>query len=207
MTLVIFTSDNGSPGRDGTNMSGPVSSVLQFGHNPSYIFRGTKADIWEGGHHIPFIARWPGKIDPGSESDEIICLTDLMATVAGILDETLPPDAGEDSYNMLPAMLDQAFEGPIREATIHHSAQGCFSVRQGKWKLVMCGGSGGWSNPRTEEEAAELGLPGVQLYDLESDIGEQHNVQDRYPEMVEKLSGLLQKYMDEGRSVALAEVE
>ena len=203
-TLVIFTSDNGSPGRDGTNMTGTISSVRKFGHNPSYIFRGTKADIFEGGHHIPFIARWPGKINPGSKSDEIICLTDLVATCAAILGESLPPDAGEDSYNILPAMLGQAYEGPIREATIHHSSEGCFSVRQGKWKLILCGGSGGWSHPRTEEEAAELGLPGVQLYDLESDIGEQHNVQEQYPGVVEKLTGLLQKYVDEGRSTPSA---
>ncbi len=199
-TLVIFTSDNGSPGRDGTNMSGDISSILKFGHNPSYIFRGTKADIWEGGHHVPFIARWPGKISPGSESDEIICLTDLMATCAAILDAPLPQNAGEDSYNILPALMGQSYEGPIREATIHHSAQGCFSVRQGKWKLVLCSGSGGWSHPRTNEEAAELGLPGVQLYDLDNDIAEQHNVQNQYPEVVEKLTGLLQKYVDEGRS-------
>jgi arylsulfatase A-like enzyme len=202
-TLVIFTSDNGSPCRDGTNMSGPIRSVLKFDHNPSYIFRGIKADIWEGGHRVPFIARWPGKINPGSKTGEIICLTDLMATCAGILGKPLPENAAEDSYNILPALLGQEYEDPIREATIHHSAQGRFSVRQGIWKLVLCGGSGGWSDPRTEEKAAELGLPGVQLYDLSLDIGEQNNIHEKFPEVVEELTLLLQKYKDEGRSTPL----
>ncbi|UCH93410.1 MAG: arylsulfatase [Candidatus Aminicenantes bacterium] len=81
-TLVIFTSDNGSPRRDGKNMSGTVDSILRTGHNPNYIYRGLKTDIWEGGHRIPFIARWPGHIKPGQVSDELICLTDLLATCA-----------------------------------------------------------------------------------------------------------------------------
>ena len=201
-TLLIFTSDNGSPGRDGTNMSGPVSSVRRYGHNPSHLFRGTKADIWEGGHHVPFFARWPGKIKPGTESDEVICHTDLLATCAAILGKPLPEEAGEDSYNMLTALLGEPIKEPIREATVHHSSDGSFAIRQGKWKLVDCAGSGGWSKPGNAK-AQELGWPEVQLYDLTADPGEEQNLWDQHPEIVEHLSGLLQRYREKGRSTPL----
>jgi len=199
-TLLIFTSDNGSPGRDGTNMNGPANSVRKYGHNPSHVFRGIKADIWEGGHHVPFFARWPDEIKQGSESTEIISHTDLLATTAAILDKPLPVGAAGDSYNILPALLGEQMEGSIREATIHHSIQGSFSIRQGKWKLIQCAGSGGWSEP-SNSDAEEMELPEVQLYDLSKDIGEEKNLYDQYPEVVEHLSKLLQKYRDEGRSV------
>lgn len=202
-TLVIFTSDNGSPGRDGTNMGGPTNSVRKYGHNPSHIFRGIKADIWEGGHHVPFFARWPGKINPGSESSEIICHTDLMATLAAILDEPLPHNSAEDSYNILPALLGAQYDEPIREATVHHSINGSFSIRQGKWKLELCTGSGGWSKPGNNK-AKGMGLPDVQLYDMSVDVKEENNLHSRYPEIVEHLSKLLQKYKDEGRSAPLS---
>lgn len=198
-TLLIFTSDNGSPGRDGTDMGGPTSSVRAYGHNPSHIFRGIKADIWEGGHHVPFFARWPGKIIPGSESEEIICHTDLLATCAAILDKSLPDNAGEDSYNILPALLGESYDNPIREATVHHSVNGSFAIRQGKWKLELCGGSGGWSKP-SNALAKETGLPEIQLYDLSIDLKEENNIYDQHPEVVEELTVLLQKYMDEERS-------
>jgi len=198
-TLLIFTSDNGSPGRDGTNMGGPTSSVRAYGHNPSHVFRGIKADIWEGGHHVPFFARWTGKIIPGSESDEIICHTDLLETCAAVLDIPLPDNAGEDSYNILPALLGEPYNKPIREATVHHSSGGSFAIRQGKWKLELCGGSGGWSKPGNSM-AKEMGLPEIQLYDLSTDPKEENNLYEQYPGIVEDLTSLLQKYMDEGRS-------
>jgi arylsulfatase A len=201
-TLLIFTSDNGSPGRDGTNMGGPTNSVRRYGHNPSYVFRGIKADIWEGGHHVPFFARWPGKIIPGSQSDEIICHTDLMATCAAILGKPLPDNAGEDSYNILPALLGSTYDTPIREATVHHSIDGSFSIRQGKWKLEICAGSGGWSTP-VNNMAKDMGLPEIQLYDLSTDLREEHNLYDRYPAVVEHLSALLKKYREKGRSAPL----
>jgi len=199
-TLVIFTSDNGSPGRDGTDMGGEVNSIRRYGHNPSYIFRGIKTDIFEGGHRVPFIARWPGKITPGSESKEIICHTDLMATLAAIMDVPLPENSAEDSYSILPALLGEAYHHPIREATVHHSFDGSFAIRQGKWKLELCAGSGGWSQPGNSM-AKEIGLPEIQLYDLSVDIKEENNLYDQYPEIVARLYKLLQKYKDEGRSV------
>ncbi len=198
-TLIILTSDNGSPGRDGTGMCGALNSVLKYGHHPGYIFRGIKSDIWEGGHHIPFIARWPGHIPAGSRSDEVICLTDLMATCAAIVGDTLPDNAGGDSYNLLPVLTGKPYKKPLREATVHHSIDGSFSLRQGKWKLEMCAGSGGWSHPRSAEAKKE-GLPSVQLYDLSTDIGEQKNVSTEHPALVDSMRRLLEKYILEGRS-------
>lgn len=193
-TLLIFTSDNGSPARDGTNMSGPVNSVKKFGHNPHFLSRGTKADIWEGGHHVPFIVRWPNKIDPGTSSDEIICLTDLMATCAAIIGVDLPDNAGEDSYNLLPAFVGKGNDIPVREATVHHSVRGMFAIRQGEWKLIMGKGSGGWSGGGEDNSA-----PG-QLYNLREDTGETNNLYEQRPDVVLQLRSLLEKYKTEGRS-------
>jgi arylsulfatase A len=191
-TLFIFTSDNGcSPMAN-------FEALSEKGHHPSYHFRGYKADIFEGGHRIPFIASWPGKIKPGTESEDTICLTDLMATAADICNVKLPDNAGEDSYSILPDLLGTA-EQPIREATVHHSVNGYFSIRQGKWKLELCPGSGGWSYPVTEK-AMSLGLPMVQLYDLTRDISEQENLQAEYPDVVNRLTNLLESYVEKGRS-------
>ncbi len=192
-TLVIFTSDNGAtPGAD-------FAYLEKYGHDPSYVFRGHKADIFEGGHRIPFVAKWPGKIKPGSKSDETICLTDLMATAADIIDHKLPDNAGEDSVSILPALLGERYSKPLREATVHHSAHGYLSIRMGKWKLELCPGSGGWSYPR-EDRSETKNLPPIQLYDLEKDIEETTNVQHKYPEKVKELTDLLQSYVDRGRS-------
>ena len=125
---------------------------------------------------------------------------DLLATCASIVETTLPNDAGEDSYDILPAFRGQARSEPIREATIHHAGDGSFSIRQGKWKLELCRGSGGWSAP-TNVVAREEKLPAVQLYDLEQDISEQRNVQ--YPQVVDSLIVLLDSYKTSGRSVPL----
>jgi arylsulfatase A len=191
-TLFIVTSDNGcSPAVD-------FDDLEQKGHRPSYHFRGYKADIFEGGHRIPYIVRWPGRVKEGSSCDDTICLTDLLATVADILGCDLPANAGEDSVSFLPDLLGRA-AGPVREATVHHSINGSFSIRQGRWKLELCPGSGGWSYPQPGE-ARILGLPGVQLYDLTRDIGERENLQSKHPEIVEHLVHLLEKYVADGRS-------
>ncbi|MCK5563632.1 MAG: arylsulfatase [Planctomycetes bacterium] len=192
-TLVILTSDNGpTPKAD-------FKTLEKKGHDPSGIFRGAKADVYEGGHRIPFIAKWPGKIKPGSTSDETICLTDLMATAADIANYKLPDNAGEDSVSILPVLLGEKHSKPLREATVHHSMNGSFSIRKGNWKLLLCPGSGGWSKPRPGKDSMK-GLPPIQLYDLEKDIKETNNLQDKYPEKVKELTALLQSYVDAGRS-------
>jgi arylsulfatase A-like enzyme len=191
-TILIFTSDNGcSPRAD-------FPELAEFGHNPSYVFRGHKADIYEGGHRIPFVIRWPETIQAGTQSDQTVCLIDLTATMAEISGYALPDTAGEDSVSNLPIWTGTATE-PVREATVHHSINGSFSIRKGKWKLEMCPGSGGWSYPRPNTDEIK-GLPPIQLYDLSRDIGEQENVQDQYPEVVKELKSLLSSYVKNGRS-------
>ncbi len=192
-TLVIVTSDNGcSP-------QAKFKDLAKQGHNPNYKFRGHKADIYEGGHRVTFVARWPGKIKPGSTSAQTICHTDLFATAADILGEKPADNMAEDSVSILPTLLGKDEDGkPLREATVHHSINGSFAIRQGKWKLCLCPGSGGWSAPRPGKATKDL--PKLQLFDLEADIGEKKNVQDANPEVVERLTKLLQKYVAEGRS-------
>jgi arylsulfatase A-like enzyme len=220
-TLVIVTSDNGcSP-------QAKYDELLAKGHNPSHVFRGHKADIFEGGHRVPFVVRWPGVVQPGARSDELLCLTDLLATCAEIVGAKLPDSAGEDSVSFLPVLARSGIrensvaptsnreiqkepapsefsriplpDRPQREAVVHHSINGSFAIRQGPWKLVLGPDSGGWSAPRPGRDSM-AGLPPVQLYDLSADIGEQTNVQDKQPEMVARLTALLERYVADGRS-------
>ncbi|MCD6395569.1 MAG: arylsulfatase, partial [Planctomycetes bacterium] len=190
-TLVIFTSDNGcSPQAN-------FDELAKFGHDPSYVFRGYKADIYEGGHHIPFIAAWPSRIKPNTTSDQTICLTDLFATAADILDVPVAEAAAVDSVSILGALTGKA-TGAIREATVHHSINGSFSIRQGKWKLVLCAGSGGWSAPRPGKEAKDA--PPMQLFDITKDISERKNLYYENPQVVKQLTTQLKSYIDKGRS-------
>jgi arylsulfatase A-like enzyme len=144
------------------------------------------------------VARWPAKVRPGTTSDQLVSLVDLMATAAAIVGATLPADAGEDSVSFLPALLGTD-RGPLREALVHQSANGRFAIRQGPWKLELCPGSGGWSQP-SDPKAAHNGLPPVQLYDLRADLGEQQNLQAQQSAVVKQLTALLERYCDEGRS-------
>ncbi len=180
-TLLIFTSDNGP--REGVN-----------GHKSAGNLRGLKGEIWEGGHRVPFIARWPGKIEPGTTSNEVITLTDLLATCTAIVGETLPRNAGEDSYNMLPAMLGAKLKKPIREATVHHSGAGVFAIRQGQWKLILGAKHGGY-----HDGGPRRGAPG-QLYDLANDPYEAHDLWDERKDVIERLTKLLEKYRQQGYS-------
>ncbi len=192
-TLVIFTSDNGCAPYIG------ITEMNDKGHYPSYIFRGYKSDIYEGGHRVPFLAHWPGKIKAGSKSNETISLTDLLATCAGIVGAKLPNDAGEDSYNILPALLGQTLTEPIREATVSQAGDGSFTIRQGRWKLENTPSTGGYYK-LTPEQAQEQNLPPIQLYDLEADIAETNNVYKQNPRVVEQLNALLEGYKQKGRS-------
>jgi arylsulfatase A len=191
-TLIIVTSDNGP--RHGAE-----------GHRSSGFLRGYKSHIWEGGHRIPFIARWPGRIRPGSTSDEMICLTDLIATCAAILVEDLPEGAGPDSFNVLPALLGKSGGDPIREALVSHSENGTFAIRQGNWKLICDNKtSGGWVEPPGDPPVPNT--PG-QLYDLGTDPYEQNDLWEQRPEIVERLTLLLEKYKSEGRSAPVFRIE
>ncbi len=185
-TLLVFTSDNGCAPYIG------AEGLEAKGHFPSEFRRGYKSDVWDGGHRIPFIVRWPGRIKAGSHCDQLICLTDLMATSAEILGAKLPGNAAEDSVSILPALLGTA-TGPLHEAVVHHSIKGNFAIRQGRWKLEFCADSGGWSKGGVTD------APG-QLYDMGKDVGERTNEYNQHPEIVSRLTKLLEKYVADGRS-------
>jgi arylsulfatase A-like enzyme len=191
-TLVIFTSDNGC------STAADIPDLQAQGHFPSADLRGSKADIFDGGHRLPFFARWPGKVIAGTKSDQTICHADLMATCADILGVDLPETAGEDSVSILPALLGAA-AAPLHEAVVHHSINGSFAIRQGQWKLVLCSDSGGWSDPKPGSAEAK-NLPNTQLYDLDADLAESRNVQADHPEVVERLTRLLERIIADGRS-------
>ena len=192
-TLVIFTSDNGCSPAAGT------AELKSKGHSPSGPGRGFKADIWEGGHRVPFIARWPSHVKAGATSEATICLSDLLATSAALVGAKLPENAGEDSVNILPALLGENLARPLREAIVHHSIDGRFAIRQGPWKLAFCPGSGGWASPK-DAEARKQNLPEVQLYNLATDPGETNNLRAAHPGIVKRLTKLLEKYVTAGRS-------
>lgn len=170
--------------------------MAKYEHRANADWRGQKADIWEGGHRIPFIARWPGHIRPGSVSDELGCLSDFMATAAAITGTTLPPSAGEDSFNLLPALLGEN-KGAVRSSFVGHSWDGMFCIQEGNWKLEQGLGSGGWSS-RPEHVDPVPGGPKGQLYDLAADPREEHNLYQERPEIVDRLSKLLEQFQRQG---------
>ncbi|MDH3583545.1 MAG: sulfatase-like hydrolase/transferase, partial [Phycisphaerae bacterium] len=191
-TLLIFSSDNGCSKAAG------IPELAKKGHRVSAHLRGSKADIWDGGHRIPFIARWPGKISPGSTSDQLICLTDLFATVAEITGSPLPSAAAaEDSVSFLPALVGKPIVS-TRAGVIHHSISGHFAYRQENWKLVLARGSGGWSSPKENQVSKDA--PRGQLYDMTADPGEKKNLFASRPEIVSRLLAQLEKDIDRGRS-------
>jgi arylsulfatase A-like enzyme len=191
-TILIFTSDNGaSPMSD-------FKTLESKGHFANGSYRGAKADIYEGGHRIPFIIKWPGKVAPNTVSSQTISLTDFMATAATIIGTKLSDQQAEDSYSLLPILLNKTGEYK-RQSIIHHSIDGNFAIRKGDYKLILARGSGGWSAP-TESEATKLKLPPVQLYNLKTDMKEQDNLAATMPSVVSELTELLQKQIRSGRS-------
>jgi arylsulfatase A-like enzyme len=188
-TLVIFTSDNGPRiGAERHKSAGP--------------WRGYKSHVWEGGHRVPFIARWPGRIRPNSTNDELICLTDLIATCAGIVGEELPEDAGQDSHNVLPVLLGEKHDKPIRRTLVSHSSRGVFAIRFDSWKLILeTKGSGGWVDPRDRTDYSAEN-PG-QFYDLAQDPYETNDLWDKRPKDVKWLTNLLEVIIEQGQSRTL----
>ncbi|MHC4264846.1 MAG: sulfatase-like hydrolase/transferase [Planctomycetota bacterium] len=204
-TLVIFTSDNGPE----------VPSVIHmrkdYQHDGARPWRGMKRDQWEGGHRVPFIACWPGKIKAGSVTDETVCQTDLMATYAAVVKAELPNNVAEDSYNILPILLGKEDKGkPIRQYTLHQTITLELAIRRGPWKYLDHKGSGGnnyeeieWYDLRPfalPEKAPDA--PG-QLYNLKDDPGETNNLYYEHPEIVKELKTQLDIYGRSGRSAPL----
>ncbi len=206
-TLVIFTSDNGCAPYVGKttaeeaydlNMrvwdwdrnAPPVASMEEKGHYPSGPFRGYKSDVWEGGHRIPFIVKWPGKVKPGSTTSQLAHQADLMATIAEIIGVEIPNNAGEDSFSLLPLLMGG--DQPVRETAVSTSINGLPSLRNGDWKYIAGPGSGGWT-------PGEGDFP-VQLYNLGMDPGETQNLASQEPDRVEKMVMLLENLIVDGRS-------
>ena len=167
------------------------------GHNPSYIFRGTKADIYEGGHRIPLIVQWPETIKAGGCCERIVCLSDLMSTMAEILDVKLPDTCAEDSVSNLP-LWKEPESSEVRKDIVHQSIDGSLSIRRGQFKLELCPGSGGWSDPVPGKE--DPAAPRFQLYDLSMDISERRNVIEEHLELATELKAVLKDYIENGRS-------
>ena len=193
-TIVVMTSDNGASKRAN------FKNLESQGHFASAQYRGSKSDIWEGGHRVPFFVKWPKVIKPGSVSDILTCQTDLMATCAEIVGKELPKNAGEDSESIL-AVFKGEKPNFSRAGIIHHSISGDFAYREGKYKLALAYGSGGWTGP-TDAMAKKKGDPKAQLYDLAADPGEQNNLYESNPEIAERLLAQLTEYVEAGSSVA-----
>ena len=169
-----------------------------YDHKSCGDLRGYKADIWDGGHREPFVVRWPSVIAPGSVCDATICLSDFLASLADILCVDLPESAAEDSFSFLPLLRGDS-DGHSRPPVIHHSADGMFAIRDGRWKCVFGLGSGGFSEPRVGYSTLP-DAPEGQLYDMVDDWREQLNRWNEYPEIVERLSDLLEDYREKGRT-------
>lgn len=190
-TIVVFTSDNGCSNQ------ADFEQLATKNHNPSYKFRGHKADIFEGGHRVPFIVSWPKKVKP-SVSDQLICTTDFYATIADVLNKEIKQNEAEDSFSFL-SELGLKTNKSIRKSIIHHSINGSFAFRKNDWKTIFCPGSGGWSNPRPRSKGIGL-LPKIQLYNLKNDIGETNNLQHNHNEIVKAYREEMIEIITNGRS-------
>lgn len=192
-TLLVFSSDNG-----------PVwyaADVERLGHDSSGGLRGMKSDAYEGGHRMPFIVRWPERVKAGSESNQLVCFTDLLATYADALDVKLPAAAGPDSFSFLPALTGENSQAtPVRKQFVMRagSVASMMTIRSGDWKLITGLGSGGFSKPNRIKPGP--GDPTGQLYNLAADIGETTNLYSRHPEIVARLTAELKKIVEGGRS-------
>ncbi len=203
-TLVILTSDNG-PEVTGEVKPGAYGRLKEFGHASMGALRGAKRDAWEGGHRVPFIARWPKKIKAGTTCDETVCHVDLMATLAALLKVKLPADAGVDSVNILPALLGEKRRGPLREAAVHHSGQGKFAIRRGDWVLIFA--PSGDDNGKKGEPAwlrtdrgYKAHTEAGELFNLAKDPTQKDNRYLAEPDKVKELAALMGRYVTDGRS-------
>lgn len=197
-TLLMVSSDNGPE----------VTSVLNmrkdYQHDGARPWRGMKRDQWEGGHRVPLLARWPGKIAPGSTSDHTVCLSDVMATCAAVVGTDLPQQAAEDSYNILPTLLGKRTDGPVRQYTLHQTISLALAIRRGPWKYLDHKGSGG--NDYRQGRLRRYALPDTapdapgQLYNLEKDPGETTNLYHKRPDIVKELKAKLEEFKKSGRS-------
>lgn len=195
-TIVLVTSDNGPA------PAGGIAEAKRLGHDASGGWRGAKADLYEGGHRVPFIVRWPGVAPAGAATDRLVGTVDVLATIAEIAGATVGRDAGEDSVSFASAIRDPRGASPRGAALVMHSVTGAFAIRDGRYKYLLAPGSGGWSDPRPGSPE-ERQLPATQLYDLVADPKESRNLVREHPEIAERLAALLASYRESGRSAPL----
>jgi arylsulfatase A-like enzyme len=190
------------------------------GHKINGPLRGQKTEVFEGGHRVPFLVRWPDRVKAGVTSDALVANTDLLATCAEILARPLPHDAGEDSYSFLSALLGAGSGSgsgsgagagagpgtgqPPRTALVTDSMMGLFAIQEGPWKLIQGQGGGGYfpqaqGTPPPSPTATATEPPG-QLYHLGDDLGETRNLYAERPEIVARLSAWLEQIRTSGRS-------
>jgi arylsulfatase A-like enzyme len=185
-TILIFASDNG-----------PIwfkNDIKRYGHRAAAMLRGVKFDTWEGGHRIPFIVRWPGKVKADTYSGALLDFTDMMATFAAITGDTLQENQNtlHDSYNQLPVWEGE--KSSVRSILPIIDLGTTRSIRKGKWVLIMPSGAGGfWGHHNVK-----LLQDTVELYNLKADISENHNVYKKYPQKVKQLEQLMKKVISEG---------
>lgn len=192
-TIVIFTADNGAE-------TLAFDRLEKFNHWSSGEFRGVKRDIYEGGHRVPFIVKWPGKVKAGSNSDEVVSQVDLAATFAKIIDYPLTKEEAIDSYNLLPVLMEQEYEKPLRVATVQNTGSKGYAIRQGDWVLIDA--SSGAAKKETKSYLNNFGLktfpkdtPSL-LFNLKKDPRQSKNLSDKHPEKVIEMSKLLKSYID-----------
>lgn len=198
-TLVIFSSDNG-----------PEAYAWEraevFGHFSMGDFRGLKRDVWEGGHHVPFIIKWPGEIAAGSVSDEVISQVDLMATLSAIAGIDLPDHAAPDSYNILPILQGKNSRHPFREATVHNTFSSIWAIRQGDWLYINAPTGGHREPPESFKKLrayTDFHTEGL-LFNLKADPGQRVNRYEEHPELIQDLDSLLRFYRTSDYSVTPA---
>jgi arylsulfatase A-like enzyme len=191
-TIVIFTADNG------TSPGSKFEHAQAKGHYSSWIYRGLKGTTWEGGHRVPFLVRWPEGVKAGTVSEQLICTTDLMATVAEISNIELPENVGEDSVSFLPALKGKEIPNIGNRGVVHHSDSGKFSIRRGKWKLLF--DDYGGSRRTNPKDKPVINSADLLLFDMENDVEETTNVSAEHPEVVDSLKKLLAEYVNNGRS-------
>jgi len=195
-TIVVFTSDNGPE-----NLTYPV--LKDKDHASQGPLRGAKRMLWEGGHRVPYIVWGPGRVPAGKIESEIVCHTDIMATVASITGYKLPNNAGEDSYDISAAWFGKKRSKPIREGTVHHSMNNEYALRQGEWVYIDSNGTHGPAEPewwRERHGIKKHNEPG-ELFHLKEDLLEQKNLYSAYPDKVKQMKTLLEKYKTDTRSV------
>ena len=193
-TIVIAMSDNGP-----APVANLIADLRARGHDSAGGWRGAKQDLFEGGHRVPFIVRWPGMVAAGTASGATVGLVDILATLADMVGRPLAPDMAEDSVSFLSVLRRRDARFERGAALVMQSGDGSFAIRDGRWKLCLAPGSGGLSAPRPGSDD-ERGLPAVQLYDLEADPGETANLQARHPDIVRRLTTTLDAYRADGRS-------